>query len=193
MVTITGTLRNLDGTPYKGAIVEAYLNSQMNYDGSIYGNEIFRTVSNIYGKFELDLVPSTVDSTRENYYVFKIVKETTNTYRKVVPSTNLSMDFENLLDFIPQNKRVKLIGNANHGLNPNPIILPPELIGMFVWQAVEANGTQVNFTVSGEVYIVAVNGVLVSPSIDYVKTAPNSIEFYAPPLNGDLVSIQYRL
>lgn len=201
MVTVVGYINNLDGTPYEGAIVEAYLNSQMTYDGAIYGNEIYRTVSNSYGKFELDLVPSVVDSDTENYYVFKIVKETTNTYRKIIQATAGEVEFNGLSDFIPRGKRAKLIGDLNNTINPNPVVLPSELMGLFTWQVTVADGDTSSFSAPGEIFLVAVNGVVAatgsgvggSDNYDYVKTSNYDIEFYVKPLTGSVVAIQYRI
>lgn len=192
-VTVLGVVRDVDGMPYEGALIEAYLNSQMSYDTSLYGNEVVRTFSNTYGRFSFNLIPSSYDSDRENYYTFKIIKDTTNTYRKVVRGNVSVVNFEDLEDYLSPGQRAPLLGNLNQGMNPNPITLPQELVGSFIWSTSQANGTTSVFSAQNEIFFVALNGIVQSPGIDYIKRSPNVIEFNNTPLAGDLVSIQYRL
>lgn len=192
-VTVIGTVRGVNGLPYEGALVEAYLNSQMSYDTSLYGNEVVRTFSNTYGRFSFSLIPSSYDSDRENYYTFKIIKDTTNVYRKIVRGVSSTVNFEDLEDYIPPGQRAPLLGNLNQGMNNNPITLPQELVGSFIWNTTQANGVTSVFSAQNEIFFVALNGVVQSPGVDYIKRSPNVIEFNNTPLSGDLVSIQYRL
>jgi len=192
-VAVTGTLRDVDGKLYEGAVIRVWLNSQMNYSNSLMGNEIRTVYSNSYGRFRINLVPSVVDAERENYYVFNIIKDTVNTYKKIINGSALKVDFEDLPDFIPQGLRTPLIGNINRNVNPNPITLPQELIGIFQWSQFQADGATNVFTAPGEVSFVALNGVVQSEGIDYIKQAPNIIEFISTPLVDDIVALQYRI
>lgn len=192
-VTVNGTVRDVNGAPYEGALVEVYLNSQMSYDMSLYGNEFQRTFTGATGRFSFDLVPSSFDGKRENYYVFRIVKDTTNIYKKIVNGSSLVSDFLELPDYIPPGQRTALLGNLNKTASPNPITLPQELIGMFMWTSVQADGGSGVFSAPGEIYFVALNGVVQSATIDYVKRDTNVIEFINIPLAGDLVALQYRI
>jgi hypothetical protein len=192
-VTVNGTVRDVNGKPYDGALIEVWLNSQMSYSSSLYGNEMRREFSNSYGRFSFQLVPSSFDGKRENYYTFKIVKDTTNIYNKIVNGTLTVVDFDELPDYVPPKQRTPLLGNLNQTINPNPVTLPQELVGMFMWQTLVADGTTSVFSASGEVYFVALNGVVQSSGIDYVKRSTNVIEFINTPLAGDLVALQYRI
>lgn len=192
-VEVTGTVRDVDGELYEGAVVRVWLNSQMDYSDSIVGNEVRTVYSNSYGKFRLNLVPSVVDSVRENYYVFTIIKDTINTYKKIINGSALKVDFDELPDFIPRDLRTPLLGNINRTSDPNPIALPQELIGIFQWTTTTADGSVNVFTAPGEIAFVALNGVVQSGGVDYIKQAPNVVEFISTPLPDDLIAIQYRL
>ena len=192
-VRVNGVVRDVTGRPYDGALIEVWLNSQMSYSSSLYGNEMRREFSNSYGRFSFDLIPSSFDGKRENYYTFKIVKDTTNIYNKIINGTLPVADFDSLPDYIPPKQRTPLLGNLNQTINPNPVTLPQELVGMFMWQTTMADGTTSVFSGAGEVYFVALNGVVQSSGIDYVKRSTNVIEFINTPLAGDLIALQYRI
>jgi hypothetical protein len=191
-VRVTGTIRDASGTLYEGAVVEAYLDSPLLYNGVVYSNEVLRTYTDSYGKFYFDLIPSVYDADKENFYHFKIIQGTTTTYQKIVPGNNQLFEFETLADYTPQALRTPLLGNINHTVNPNPVTLPQELVGMFAWTSFHADGNTNVFSAPGEIYIVALNGIIQS-SGDYTKQAPNIIEFVSTPLSGDLVAIQFRI
>lgn len=194
IVTVVGTIRDVNGKPYQGALVEAHLQSQMGYNTSLYGNEMVRTFSNAYGRFSFQLIPTSFDTERENYYVFKVVKDTINFYRKVINGTASPVDFESLPDFIPPGQRPPLLGSMGKPGQFNPITVPhQDLVGMFMWHIVEGNGEQAVFTVPGNVYFVALNGLMLSPNEDYIRRGANVIEFTYIPAVGDRVAIQYRI
>lgn len=193
IVTVNGTVRDMTGEPYEGALVEVYLNSQMSYSSSLYGNEFKRAFTGATGRFSFELIPSSFDGARENYYVFRIVKDTTNIYKKIINGSLATVDFSDLPDYVPPRQRTPLLGNINRTTNVNPITLPQELIGMFMWTSSEADGTQSVFSAAGEIYFVALNGVVQSSSVDYIKRSTNVIEFINTPLAGDLVALQYRI
>jgi len=193
IVTVHGTVKDVSGEPYEGALVEAYLNSQMSYSSDLYGNAFKRTFSNSLGRFTFDLIPSSFDDQRENYYVFRIVKDTTNIYKKIISGSLPVVDFADLPDYVPPRQRTPLLGNINRHANINPITLPQELIGMFMWTSTQADGDTSVFSAPGEIFFVALNGVVQSSSIDYVKRSTNVVEFINTPLAGDLVAIQYRI
>lgn len=192
-VTVTGTVRDVTGAIYEGAIVEAYLNSPMQYDGVLFANEAKRTYTDSYGKFYLELVPSVLDSDNENYYHFKITQGITTTYKKIVPGNAATLNFDDLASFTPKGLRTPLLGNINQTVDPNPVTLPQELLGLFSWTSFPADGATNVFSAPGEIYIVALNGVIQSSPVDYVKHTPYTIEFVSTPMNGDTVAIQFRI
>lgn len=192
-VEVRGTVRDVDGELYEGAVIKVWLNSQMDYSDSLIGSEIRTVYSNTYGRFRLNLVPSVVDAVRENYYVFTIIKDTVNVYKKIVSGNALKVDFDELPDFVPQGLRTPLIGNVNRTTNPNPVTLPQELIGIFQWSQFQADGATNVFTAPGEVSFVALNGIVQSEGIDYIKATPNTVEFISTPLDDDIIALQYRI
>ena len=192
-VLVTGTIRSSSGKPYEGAIVEAWLNSQMARGGSIFGNEIMKTFSNSFGRFSLAVVPSANDQDRENYYTFRIVKDTINTYKKIVSGASPIARFDELPDYIPRAQRVQLLGNVNRTVDPNPVVLPQNSLGMLTWKTAVADGIMRSFSTSGEIHLVALNGVVQAIGIDFVKRSPNTIEFATIPRLGDLIAIQHRV
>lgn len=192
-VTVTGVIRDASGNLYEGAVVEAYLNTPLKYDGVIYTNEVIRTYSDKYGRFYLDLVPSVYDQENENFYTFKFIRGTIVSERKIVPGNSPVIEYESLVDYIPQGLRTPLLGNLNQTDNPNPVKLPQELIGLFSWTSFTADGSTNVFTTPGEIFIVALNGIVQSSPADYVKRSPNTIEFVSTPIDKDTVSIQFRI
>lgn len=192
-VKVRGLVRDATGEPYEGAVIEVWLNSQIAHNSSLYGNEIRRDFSNSRGIFTFNLVPSSIDGERENFYTFKIIKDTTNIYNKIINGSLPVVNFDELPDYIPPRQRTPLLGNLNRHANVNPITLPQELVGLFTWQVQTADGETAVYSAPGEIYFVALNGVVQSSSIDYVKRSSNVIEFINTPMAGDLVSIQYRI
>lgn len=188
-VRVFGTVRDSTGALYSGAVIEVYLNDQMSEATALYGNEMHTVYSGDYGTFEIFLVPSV-----NSYYTFKIIKETTNVYSKIVPNNILEVPFDSLPDYAPASSRVPLLGDLNKTINTNPVLLPNELVGIFQWHTIIANGTSSVFTAPGQVFLVSLNGVVQSENVDYIRRDINTIDFYnSTPLNEDLISILYRI
>lgn len=193
-VRVSGTVRDMNGSPYEGAIVEVYLNSQISYSNSLVGNEVHRTYTDAYGRFDFDLIPTTLSNVSENHYVFKVIKDTVNIYKKTLGTGSSDLDFESLPDYVPPGQRTQFIGDSP-SYGPNLIIAPTSYSGIYQWKTFDSDGTSKIFsTPTGSVvYIVSLNGVLQSPNVDYFKRSDNVIEFYSTPLSGDLVAIQYQI
>jgi len=192
---IQGVLRDAQGLLYEGALIEVYLNTQMIYSGATIGNLADRTYTNSYGTFYLNLSPSTSDAVRENWYTFKIVMDTTTYYNKIVPSSLSVINFDNLTDYIMPALRTPLLGGLNKNINTSPVTVPNDYAGTFTWEAFTADGATRIFTAPGDIYLVALNGVLQSPGTtgDYVLLNANTIEFNIAPALNDLVLIQYKI
>ena len=193
-VRVFGTIRDVNGSPYEGAIVEVYLNSQISYSGALIGSEVVRVFTDAYGRFDFDLVPTAFSNVSENHYVFKITKDTVNIYKKTLGTGQSEIDFENLPDYVPPGMRTQFIGDAS-AYSPGVVIAPTSYAGIYQWKTYEADGaTKIFSTPAGSiVYIVSLNGILQSPNGDYFKRSDSVVEFYAAPLSGDLVAIQYQI
>jgi len=189
-VTINGTIRDIYGELYEGAVIEVYLENQMAHSDSLIGNAIFKTYSNSYGRFSLDLVPSDVDSRGGNYYVFKIIKDTVNYYKKVVPSVLTAQDFEDLPDYVASNMYSPTIGRT--GTNGTQT-LPENLGGIFQAATFNGDGSTQLFTAPGEIFFVARNGVVQSEALDYVKQGTDTIEFFSAPEEDSIIALFYRI
>lgn len=187
-VTIQGTVRDIYGELYEGAVIEVYLQNQMTYSDALIGNAIYKAYSNSYGKFSLKLVPSVVSS--GNYYVFKIIKDTVNFYKKVVSGSPSIQNFDALPDYLPTTFQPTYIGDSG---TQNIQTLPSDLTGIF--QAIQYNGDGVLtlFSAPGEIFFVARNGVVQSEGFNYLKQGSDSIEFLQPPESSDLIAIFYRI
>lgn len=108
MPIIFGTIRNLDGTPYAGAIVEVTASNQVINNKSLIGNEPITTFSDSYGRFYVKLEPSK----ESTHYRFKITKDTVNEYLRVVPEGSGEINFSDLEVFIPPSAGTVFIGNC---------------------------------------------------------------------------------
>lgn len=189
---VFGVIRGSDGKAAKGAIIEAQLMSQT-VAGSpswIGGNDSHRTESNAYGRFHLDLIPSTRDISKpNNYYSFKIINETTNYYNKIVMPDEAPQDFFTLTDFIAPDMRPPFFGGGGDA------VLPPDsdFSGLFSYAPLQGDGVTVKFSVPGAIHMVVLNGVVQDPTADYTKNSSNTITFVSPPQNTDVILIQYRL
>ena len=191
---VIGSLRNALGEPYEGAVVRVYLASAMKYSDNIIGTELLVTYSDSYGKFYLDLVPSSADeSNLDNYYVFEIIKETTQFYRKYVPQSVSSIDFEDLVDYIPESQRTLYIGRNPYGTTSSTEQVRVDLTGIFKWTNFDGDGTTKEFTAPGEIYIVSLNGLLLLKDVDYQKTKIDTIVLDEAPNSGDILGIQYKI
>lgn len=195
-VKIRGYVRNSVGTPYEGAVIRVYAQYQMNASSSLIGNEIATLFSDIYGKFELNLVPTSSDLVHENYYLFYIIKDNTTVYKKMVPevpTTDQPIEFDALPDYLAPSQRTPLLGNLNKTISTTPVQLPSDLVGIFKWEPFIADGTQTIFTAPGDIYLVAVNGQLQTENADFMFLNTKSVQFYTAPNNGDTVTLQYRI
>lgn len=190
---INGVLRNAFGQPYVGAVIRAYLSSPMEYSDNIIGTEVLTTHSNSYGQFHMDLVPTSFDQINsENYYVFEIIKDNTQVYKKLVPSSMVPLDFEDLTDYILPKQRTLYIGRDSTGrLTPEQIKV--DILGTFRWITFDGDGFKNNFSAPGEVFIVSLNGVLIVEGIDYQKPDFDKIILDETPRSGDILGIQYKI
>lgn len=190
---VKGSLRNAFGQPYEGAVIKVYLASAMKYSDNIIGSELLSAYSDSYGKFYLDLVPSSADEENlDNYYVFEIIKETTQFYRKYVPQSASSVDFEDLVDYVPEGQRTLYIGRDASGKSTSEQI-KVDLTGVFKWTIFDGDGSTKEFTAPGEIFIVSLNGLLILEGIDYTKSSFNVALLDEAPNSGDILGIQYKI
>lgn len=193
LTTVRGTLRNAFGKPYEGAVIRVYLNSPLYYQGNIIGTEMLETFSNSWGVFELDLVPTSMDEKNsENYYVFEIIKDNTQVYRKFIPQTDKVIDFDSLEDYVSPGLRTLYIGRDQSGRSAVSQI-KVDLTGIFKWTNFDGDGTTKSFTAPGEVFIVSLNGLLLLETIDYEKTSFDTVRLDEAPNSGDILGIQYKI
>jgi hypothetical protein len=189
---IIGNLRNAFGKPYSGALIKVYLASPMVVTDNIVGTELLSVFSNSYGRFEMSLVPSGADERNaENYYIFEIIKENTQYYRKFVPIATTTLDFEDLPDYILPGQRTLYIGRDSSGSSPSQITV--DITGIFKWTTFDGDGTTKSFTAPGEIFIVSLNGLLLLENIDYQKTKFDTINLDEAPKIGDILGIQYKI
>lgn len=109
--TIFGVIYDAQGKPYKGAIVKFSLNSPFKNNNRYFHNSEVRTVTNKFGIFELDLAPSVLDMSGENYYNVTVVMDTVTTVRVVVPLAEESIDFSTLEEYVFPYERQEFIGD----------------------------------------------------------------------------------
>jgi hypothetical protein len=189
---IIGRLRNAFGKPYEGAVIKVYLAAPMVVTDNIVGTELLSTFSNSYGIFELDLVPSGADERNaENYYIFEIIKENTQYYRRFIPVSSIPLDFEDLPEYVLPGQRPLYIGRDSSGSSPSQVTV--DVTGIFKWTTFDGDGTTKSFTAPGEIFIVSLNGLLLLENIDYQKTKFDTVTLDEPPKTGDILGIQYKI
>lgn len=191
---VTGTIRGSDGKLAKGAVIEAQMVSQMVYSPGVVGNDAKKTESNSYGRFWLDLAPTTLDATKpDNYYVFKIINSTTNYYFKSVPASVDPVDFDDLPTFVAPDLRPPFLGGIGQNGSGMPITLTGDYTGLFSYLSIKGDGETRIFQAPGKIHLVALNGVVQNPTGDYTIMTTNSIEFVQPPVLNDVILIQYKI
>jgi hypothetical protein len=189
---VVGYLRTALGSPYEGALVRIYLSSPMVVTDNIVGTELLKTFSNSYGRFEVNLVPTGADERNsENYYVFEIIRETTQYFKKIVPVSSVPLDFEDLSDYLSPGERPLYIGREKVTGGSSQVKI--DVTGIFKWTTFDGDGTTRTFTAPGEIFIVSVNGLLVLESIDYKKIRFDTVELDEAPSSGDILGIQYKI
>jgi hypothetical protein len=189
---VVGYLRTALGTPYEGALIRIYLASPMVVTDNIVGTELLSIFSNSYGRFEVNLVSTGADERNsENYYVFEIIRETTQYYKKLVPATNITLDFEDLPDYVLPGQRPIYIGRD--GSTPSSSQVRVDVTGIFKWTTFDGDGTTKTFNAPGEIFIVSLNGLLILETIDYKKIRFDTVELDEAPNSGDILGIQYKI
>jgi len=192
-VTVTGTVRDINGELYEGAVIEIFLMNQLFNAENLIGNAVQTVYTNSYGRFSVTLVPTDVDLASENYYVFRIIKDTVHTYQKLVRSAPATQLFDDLENYVPGGSKLPMIGG--NGLQGSTMYqeLPNNLEGIFQAYQVNGDGNTKQFVAPGEIFFVAVNGIIQSETIDYTKQGRETIEFFEAPREGNLVAIFYRI
>lgn len=189
---VIGYLRSALGKPYEGALVKVYLASPMVVTDNIVGTEVLSTFSNSYGRFEVNLVPTGADERNsENYYVFEIIRDTTQLFRKFIPVSSVPLDFEDLPDYLFPGQRPVYIGRDGKGSAPSQISI--DVTGIFKWTTFDGDGSTKSFTAPGEIFIVSLNGLLLLENIDYQKTKFDTVTLDEAPKTGDILGIQYKI
>jgi hypothetical protein len=189
-VRVYGTLRGVDGQPVEGAVVDVALKNQMIHEGTLLGNSVLRTYTDSYGKFSLDLVPSSLNM--GNYYEFTIVHDAVVKYRKIVGSSVSEINFEDLADFSSPGQQFSYIGGSQTGTGSFTYV--PQSSSVDAWRTATADGVAKIFTTpaGSTINLVALDGITQSPNVDYFKRANNAIEFYTAPFSTQLVALSYR-
>lgn len=191
---VKGSFRDSLGNPYEGASVKIYLSYPMKYSDNIVGNQLVHLYTNSYGVFEVDLVPSAEDEVNpNNYYVFEIIRETTSIYRKIVPYSATTLEFEDLADYTLPSQRTLYIGRGNDTETVSTTSVTVDLTGTFKWTNFDGDGTTKVFVAPGQVALVSLNGVLLIEGIDYQKTKYDTVSLDEAPGSGDILSIQYKI
>jgi len=189
---VIGYLRTALGTPYEGALIKVYLSSPMVVTDNIVGTEILSTFSNSYGRFEVNLVPTGADErSPDNYYVFEIIRETTQYFRKKIPISITPLDFEDLVDYLSPSQRTPYIGRDDSGSVSAQVAI--DVTGIFKWTTFDGDGNTKSFTAPGEVFIVSLNGLLLFKNIDYQKPKFDTVILDEAPQVGDILGIQYKI
>jgi len=192
-VTVTGTVRDNHGELYEGAVIEIFLRNEMFNSENLIINAVETAYTNSYGRFSVDLVPSDVDLATENFYVFRIIKDTIQTYLKVVRSYPETQLFDDLENYVPGSLQQQAIGSSALQGGIMGQSLTGGLDGIFQAHQVNGDGNTKTFVAPGEIFFVAVNGIIQSEGIDYNKTGRETLEFFEAPREGNLVAIFYRI
>lgn len=191
---VKGSLRDFEGNPYEGALVKVYLANPMKYSDNIIGNQSISVFTNSYGVFEVNLIPSESDELNsDNYYIFEITEETTFVYRKIVPVSSATLEFEDLEDYVLPSQRTLYIGRGNDSSPVSSSQIQVDLTGIFKWTTFDGDGTTKSFTAPGSVYIVSLDGILLIEGIDYEKTRYDTVALDEAPESGNILAIQYKI
>lgn len=102
-----------NGQPYEGAIVKARLEKPFFYQGIYINNYEYREFSNSLGVVELDLVPSTYDSSGENFYTVEIVYDTVIIKKVIVPESDKTLYLDELEEYKYPYERIDFVGDCD--------------------------------------------------------------------------------
>jgi hypothetical protein len=111
-VTVFGKIRDNDGNPAPGAIIKFALEKSFSSGGIYHHNNERRAVTNKYGLFEILLPPSTLDPSKENYYIMTIVYGNVTTSRVIVPESTEEINFADLAGYKFPYERHEEIGGG---------------------------------------------------------------------------------
>lgn len=106
--TVYGTIFSSSGEPYQGAIVKFLPNEAFKSGGEWVQDVEIRVVTNSYGRFEVDLVPSTDDG----FYFMTIVYEKITTKPVVIPNSQNPVNFMELEKYLFPHERMGMIGDC---------------------------------------------------------------------------------
>lgn len=191
---IKGSLRDSQGKPYEGALIKIYLSNSIEYPDDIVGKQIASIFTNSYGVFQISLVPTLRDgeTSSDTYYVFEIIEETTTIYRKVIPYSSTTLNFEDLEDYVLPSQRTLYIGRGSDTDSPSGVSVDIDLTGIFKWTSFDGDGTTTTFIAPGQISIVSLNGILLIEGIDYSRSRYDTVVLDDAPGSGSILSIQYK-
>ena len=111
-VNVFGIIKDSEGNPYKGAIVKFALEKSFSFGKSYYHNNERRAVTNKFGVFEILLPPSTLDPSKENYYIMAVIYDNVTTRKVVVPESENDINFADLVEYQFPYERHEEIGGG---------------------------------------------------------------------------------
>lgn len=109
---VYGVIYDSQGKPYKGAIIKFSLNAAFSSNGRYYHNSEIRAVTNKYGMFEVDLAPTVLDQSGENYYNITVILDTVYSNQVVVPISTESINLSDLKDYKFPYEREDMLGGS---------------------------------------------------------------------------------
>jgi hypothetical protein len=106
--TVYGTIYDSSGLPYKGALVKFLPNAPFRSENEWIQDVEVKTVTNSYGRFEVDLPPSTGD----NFYFLTVVYDKTTTRPVVIPVSDSPISFLDLEKYLFPHERMEMLGDC---------------------------------------------------------------------------------
>lgn len=199
---IKGLIVDEMNQPYKGALIEFQLNKAFNTGGTFINNTILTTKSNSFGRFEVDLVPSTLDNSRINFYNVKIYYDRVTVNRVVVPESNLSIMFSELIrnyTYVAPSFFSDTLGNNcdNNNQQQTNTQITTNMNSQPKFSVINIDASNVNqtvFLVDGVIDMVIYNGIVMTKDQDFVLNSQTSIRLITTSVVltvGDRISIRY--
>lgn len=192
--------------PYKGALIEFQLSKSFATGGTFVNNTLLTTKTNSFGRFEMDLLPSTLDNSNTNFYNVKIYYDRVFVYKVTLPQLTLSITFSELLRNYTYNAPSffsDTLGNdcstdANQYTNQSSTQSSPvNMNSQPKFSVINIDATNVNqnvFLVDGNIDMVIYNGIVMTKDQDFVLNSQTSIQIINTSMVltvGDRISIRY--
>lgn len=200
---IKGIIVDEYNKPYSGALIEFQLNKPMNIGTTYVNNTVITVESNKFGRFEIDLLSSDLDTTQQNFYKVKIYYDRVTTSLVKVPNSSNVVLFSELLSLFKYVKPTTIfvdgtIGSTcNTGSTNSNTQTSQQYSTTPKWFFVDVdlnNVSQSIFSVGGKIGIVVLNGVVLAETQDFNLNSATSISLIVPGVTlqvGDRLGIQY--